>query len=77
MAGPRAACSASSVRCTTADGVLRLCLAQPDGLDLMPYLRQGRPGLDAALRQAIYDKPAGHTFLQHGTADRTMNGIGG
>ena len=61
----------------TADGVLRLCLAQPDGLDLMPYLRQGRPGLDAALRQAIYDKPAGHTFLQHGTADRTMNGIGG
>lgn len=61
----------------TADGMLRLCLARPDGLDLKPYLRAGKAGMQAALARAIYAKPAGHHFGQQDTADRTMNGIGG
>lgn len=61
----------------TADGMLRLCLAQPDGLDLKPYLRNGKEGMQAAIERAIYGKPTGHHFSQHDTADRTMNGIGG
>lgn len=61
----------------TADGMLRLCLAQPDGLDLMPYLRGGQPGLTEAVRNAIWRKPAGHAFLTEDTEDRMMNGIGG
>lgn len=61
----------------TADGILRLCLACPDGLDLKPYLRDGRDGMEQALRQAISGKPLGHDFAAHHTDDRTMNGIGG
>ncbi|MFR4973410.1 MAG: hypothetical protein ACLUB2_08490 [Butyricicoccus pullicaecorum] len=61
----------------TADGMLRLCLAQPDGLDLKPYLRAGKEGMQAAIERAIYGKPTGHHFSEHDTADRTMNGIGG
>lgn len=61
----------------TADGVLRLCLAQPDGLDLKPYLREGKEGMEQAVERAIYGKPTGHHFSEQDTADRTMNGIGG
>lgn len=61
----------------TADGMLRLCLACPDALDLKPYLRGGKPGLDAAIQTAIWNKPAGHAFGTRDTADRMMNGIGG
>lgn len=61
----------------TADGILRLCLAHPDGLDLKPYLREGKSGLTEALQQAIINKPLGHNFSGQQTADRTMNGIGG
>ena len=52
-------------------------LAQPDGLGLKPYLRDGKGGMRAAIERAIYGKPTGHHFSEHDTADRTMNGIGG
>lgn len=61
----------------TADGLLRLCLAQPDGLDLKPYLRGGAAGLEDAIRQAVWNKPDGHSFGVHDPHDRTMNAIGG
>lgn len=61
----------------TADGCLRLCLAQPDGIDLKPYLRGRQDGLKQALEQAIKNKPESHTFHLVHTADRMMNGIGG
>lgn len=61
----------------TADGMLRLCLARPDGIDLKPYLRGGKSGLQEVLAQAVENKPACHTFAQSDTVDRAMNGIGG
>ena len=47
-----------------ADGFLRLCMAKPDGLQLRPLLRSGATDqeLEAAVRQAVWNKPSGHAF---------------
>ena len=47
-----------------ADGFLKLCMAQPDGVDLMPPLRAGESDrqLKTRIRKAAWNKPAGHEF---------------
>lgn len=64
----------------TADGKLRPCLLSDAELDLRTALRQGasRAELEELLREAIEQKPAGHTLSEgvHPTA-RQMAQIGG
>ena len=63
-----------------ADGFLRLCMAEADGVDLRGPLRGGASNaeLGALIRQAAWRKPAGHDFLGRGAGTRLpMNRIGG
>ncbi len=73
-------CDSCSRRRRTADGRLRWCLLADEEVDLRDILRNGgsRQDLVALFRQAIVDKPAGHT-LQRGLypENRTMGQIGG
>ena len=48
----------------TSRGMLLSCLAAPEGCDLLPLLRGGASGaaLEAAIRQAVAQKPSGHAF---------------
>ena len=66
----------------TAEGFLKLCLNQKNGLDLRGLLRNGisDENLKLALRQAIYRKPAEHLFTDsENTArdSRAMYQVGG
>ena len=66
----------------TADGFLKLCLNQKNGLNLRDLLRNGisEDNLKGALRQAIYRKPAEHLFRDSkNTAkdSRAMYQVGG
>lgn len=64
----------------TADGVLRLCLLRDNEVDLRPLLRGGADdaALEAAIRQAVFEKPWGHGLEQHLIpAARGMSEIGG
>ncbi|MCR5756637.1 MAG: GTP 3',8-cyclase MoaA [Selenomonas sp.] len=66
----------------TAEGFLKLCLNQKNGLDLRGLLRNGirEENLKLALRQAIYRKPAEHLFTdRENTArdSRAMYQVGG
>ncbi len=65
------------VRLTSA-GLLKPCLYQPEALDIRAGLRGGADdaSLLAALRRAIYYKPAGHGFADC-PASFSMNEIGG
>lgn len=60
----------------TADGKLRLCLGVNDEFDLAPYLAH-HDALTAALREAIYNKPKGHSFTPEYHSSRNMSAIGG
>ena len=66
----------------TAEGFLKLCLNQKNGLNLRELLRNGisEDNLKLALRQAIYRKPAEHFFTDsENTArdNRAMYQVGG
>jgi cyclic pyranopterin phosphate synthase len=73
-------CDSCSRLRLTADGRLRLCLLSEEELNLRDTLRNGGSHQDlvALFRQAIMDKPVGHT-LQRGLypENRTMGQIGG
>jgi cyclic pyranopterin phosphate synthase len=75
-------CSSCNRVRLTAEGFLKLCLNQKNGLDLRQLLRSGisDENLKLALRQAIYRKPAEHLFTDHfNTArdSRAMYQVGG
>jgi len=66
----------------TAEGFLKLCLNQKNGLDLRGLLRSGisEENLKLALRQAIYRKPAEHLFTDTENVardSRAMYQVGG
>lgn len=66
----------------TAEGFLKLCLNQKNGLDLRGLLRNGisDENLKLALRQAIYRKPAEHLFTDRENSardSRAMYQVGG
>ena len=66
----------------TATGFLKTCLQYEKGADLKPILSGGGDdaALEAAIRAAIAEKPAGHHFGQAGQGQderRRMNQIGG
>jgi cyclic pyranopterin phosphate synthase len=75
-------CAACNRVRLTADGFLKLCLNQKNGLNLRDLLRNGisEDKLKWALRQAIYRKPAEHLFRDSkNTAkdSRAMYQVGG
>lgn len=75
-------CSSCNRVRLTAEGFLKLCLNQKNGLDLRQLLRSGisDDNLKLALRQAIYRKPAEHLFTdRENTArdNRAMYQVGG
>jgi cyclic pyranopterin phosphate synthase len=75
-------CSSCNRVRLTAEGFLKLCLNQKNGLDLRQLLRSGisDENLKLALRQAIYRKPAEHLFTDNfNTArdSRAMYQVGG
>ncbi len=59
----------------TADGKLRPCLGRHGELDLAAALATGQ--LDAAITEAIAQKPEKHEFLENYAPDRPMTAIGG
>ncbi len=65
----------------TAQGYLKTCLCYEDGVDLRAILRggRGRKELEAAIREAIFGKPADHCFEapEKITEHRNMVDIGG
>lgn len=66
----------------SAEGFLKPCLQYAGGTDLRRLLREGasRQDISAAIRQAIWEKPACHQFGQpreEGTEQKNMNRIGG
>lgn len=71
-------CAACNRVRLTSGGLLKGCLYQPAALDLKKLLRVGASdaALQQALRQAIYNKPAGHGF-DACPAGFAMNEIGG
>lgn len=65
----------------TSTGHLKPCLCYEQGTDLRPLLRGGADdaALRAAIKRAIYHKPAAHCFAQQDavTEHKSMNQIGG
>lgn len=63
----------------TSQGEVKPCLCYEDSINLKPALEEGsKEALQQALRDAIDEKPAGHTFEDPGSADRrAMMQIGG
>lgn len=65
----------------TSTGHLKPCLCYEQGTDLRPLLRGGADdaALRAAIRQAVYQKPAAHCFAERQdiTEHKSMNQIGG
>lgn len=62
------------------NGFLKLCMAHPDGLDLRTPLRAGagRETVLAAVREAVWRKPAGHAFQERRSFEESlMSRIGG
>lgn len=64
----------------TANGKLRPCLGREGEIDLLPSLRSagaGGGGVDAAIREAIANKPETHAFAEGRVSSRPMTAIGG
>jgi cyclic pyranopterin phosphate synthase len=63
----------------SATGFLRLCMANPDGLDLKPLLRSDRSGesLSRSILEAVWEKPEGHAFERGQSAGAFMSQVGG
>ena len=63
----------------TSQGEVKPCLCYEDSISLKPALAEGsQEALQQALRDAINEKPAGHTFEDPGSVDRrAMMQIGG
>ena len=65
----------------TSQGQIKPCLSYDDGLDLRPFLKQQNDAaLEAALKEAILNKPAKHCFTtrRFGSEEhRLMSHIGG
>ena len=63
----------------TSQGEVKPCLCYEDSISLKPALAEGsQETLQQALRDAINEKPAGHTFEDPGSVDRrAMMQIGG
>ena len=63
----------------TSQGEVKPCLCYEDSISLKPALEKGsQEALQHALRDAIDEKPAGHTFEDPGSVDRrAMMQIGG
>ena len=65
----------------TAEGILKLCLAYKDGIDLRDYIRSGisDESLKEIFIKAIQDKPQGHQFLNDKCIpiEQSMSMIGG
>jgi len=63
----------------TSQGEVKPCLCYEDSISLKPALAEGScEALQQALRDAINEKPAGHTFEDPGSVDRrAMMQIGG
>lgn len=60
----------------TSDGKLRLCLGNDREIDLKPYLTDEDRLFDV-IKNAVFSKPASHSFEQSFHAARRMNQIGG
>lgn len=60
----------------TSDGKLRLCLGNDREIDLKPYLTEEDRLFDV-MKNAVFSKPASHSFEQSFHAARRMNQIGG
>ena len=71
-----ASCDRLRLTCT---GTLRPCLCYDDGIGLREILRSGAgpEALQAAIRQAIAEKPEAHCFGARHGSQQTMNTIGG
>lgn len=64
----------------TSEGFLKLCLCYGGGVDLRPLLRGGASDgeLEETIRQAVWNKPAHHSFGRGPTEEgRLMSQIGG
>ena len=61
----------------TCNGRIKPCLGDNGEVNLFNVLRNDPPRLQAFIRQAIYQKPAGHHFLDGYQSVRTMKEIGG
>lgn len=65
----------------TSEGFLKCCLASERGIDIRALLRSGvdNEGLEAAIKEVIYNKPKEHHFEIPGvdTEEREMYKIGG
>lgn len=66
----------------SAEGFLKPCLQYAAGTDLRRLLREGASDteISAAIRQAVWEKPACHQFggtCEEGTEQKNMNRIGG
>ena len=64
----------------TSQGQIKPCLCYENGIDLKPYLKQSDEELEAALKQAILEKPMEHCFteVRFGSEEhRLMSQIGG
>ena len=73
-------CSACDRLRLSATGRLQLCMAHPDGIDLRSLLRGGVSDarLSDAVAEAVWRKPAGHSFYQSAVpAGLAMSQIGG
>ena len=79
--------SVSEAFCSSCDrlrlsstGFLQLCMAHPDGVDLKPMLRSGISDavLARSIQEAVFRKPAGHSFYKQAPAPTmAMSRIGG
>ena len=84
-ANTHAFCAACNRLRLTSTGFLKPCLCYDEGVDLRAIIRSGRPAdemhqaLVAAIRQAVYEKPAKHCFGDQPdiSEHKTMNQIGG
>jgi len=61
----------------TCDGRIKPCLGDNGEVNLLNVLRNNPRKLKALIRQAIYQKPAGHHFLDGYQSVRNMKEIGG
>jgi cyclic pyranopterin phosphate synthase len=70
-------CSSCNRIRLTCDGKLKPCLGNNHELDITQALNSSKEDLEAVIKKAIFEKPAGHCFETGFTSDRKMSGIGG
>ncbi|MDO4834276.1 MAG: GTP 3',8-cyclase MoaA [Bacillota bacterium] len=74
-------CSSCNRIRLTSQGLLKPCLCYEDGIDLRPVLAEQESSeemIKEALREAVMDKPDGHTFFDRaGVETKLMSQIGG